>query len=215
MSEKKEENKNDQVVIAIFDSQDFANYGINLFKKWDDADGGVSLGSIGTISKDEKGKIKTHQPHKTGGGAKLGALLGVIAAILTGGTSWLVGAIGGTALGAVGGTFFKKSLHLDKEQVAKLGEHLDQGKVAVIVTCDEHEVAAVSEELTKVGGDIFTYSVPAEAIDEAAAELAATGADQVAAVTEVAAESAAEAVAPEASAAPEAAAPDADSEKSA
>src|SRR5262245_60143425 len=139
-------NKNDHVVIALFDSEDFANYGIDLLKKWDYATEEIKLGAIGIISK--KGdKIKTHVPHKTGGGAKIGALLGVIAAVLTGGASWIVAGLGGSALGAVTGSFFKKSLHLTKEEIEALGKQLDDGKVAVVVTCDEHEIEETSKHL--------------------------------------------------------------------
>src|SRR5262245_8285302 len=131
-------NKNDHVVIALFDSEDFANYGIDLLKKWDNATDDIKLGAIGTITK--KGdKVKTHVSHRTGGGAKVGAVLGIIAAVLTGGASWVVAVAGGSALGAVAGTFFKKSLHLTKEDIDALGKQLDEGKVAVVITCDDFE----------------------------------------------------------------------------
>jgi hypothetical protein len=167
-------NKNDQVVIALFDSEDFANYGIDLLKKWDYATEEVKLGSIGTISM-KGGKVKTHVPHKTGGGAKVGAVVGLIAAVLTGGTSWIVGAIGGSALGGITGAFFKKSLHLTKQEIEALGKQLENGKVAVVVTCDEHEVEATRKQLAQYGGTLTSYAVPEEALTEAADALADTG----------------------------------------
>jgi len=165
-------NKNDQVVIALFESEDFANYGIDLLKKWDYATEEIKLGAIGTISM-KNGKVKTHSPHKTGGGAKVGAVVGLIAAVLTGGTSWVVGAIGGTALGGITGAFFKKSLHLNKQEIEALGRQLESGKVAVIVTCDAHEVEATGKQLTQYGGVLTTYSVPEEALTEAVDALTA------------------------------------------
>jgi hypothetical protein len=167
------DNKNDHVVIALFDSEDFANYGIDLLKKWDYATPDIKLGAIGTITK--KGdKVKTHVAHKTGQGAKVGALLGIIAAVLTGGASWIMAAAGGGALGGIAGSFFKKSLHLTKEEIETLGKELDRGKVAVVVTCDEHEVEATGKQLTQYGGDLTTYTVPEVALTEAADALAAT-----------------------------------------
>jgi hypothetical protein len=108
-------------------------------------------------------------PHKTGKGAKVGTVLGLIAAVLTGGTSWIVGAAGGAALGGVAGSFFKKSLHLTQEEIQALGQELARGKVAVVVTCDEHEVEATGKQLTQYGGVLTTYTVPEAALTEAAA----------------------------------------------
>jgi hypothetical protein len=161
-------NKNDHVVIALFENEDFANYGIDLLKKWDWEEKTVTLGAIGVIQK--KGdKVKTHVPHKTGKGAKVGTVLGIIAAVLTGGTSWIVGAAGGAALGGITGSFFKKSLHLTKEEIQALGQELDRGKVAVVVTCDADEVEATSQKLTQYGGDVKGYAVPEAALTEVAA----------------------------------------------
>jgi outer membrane lipoprotein SlyB len=166
-------NKNDHVVIALFDNENFANYGIDLLKKWDNANDEVKLGAIGVITK--KGdKVKTHVPRKGGGGAKVGAVVGLIAAVLTGGTSWIVGAMGGSALGGITGAFFKKSLHLTKQEIEELGAHLDAGKVAVVVTCDEHEIEETSKHLYQYGGVVNNYTVPDEALTEAADALAAT-----------------------------------------
>lgn len=167
------ENKNDHVVIAVFDSEDFANYGIDLLKKWDNANDEVKLGAIGTITK--KGdKVKTHVSHQTGKGATVGAVIGVIAAVLTGGASWIVAGLGGSALGGITGSFFKKSLHLTKDEIEALGKQLDEGKVGVVVTCDAHEVEITGKQLTQYGGVLNTYSVPTEAISEVADAITTT-----------------------------------------
>jgi len=159
------ENKNDHVVIALFDSEDFANYGIDLLKKWDNATDEIKLGSIGTITK--KGdKVKTHVSHQTGRGATIGAVLGIIAAVLTGGASWIVAGLGVGVLGGITGSFFKKSLHLTKEEIEKMGKELDEGKVAVVVTCDAFEVEETSKHLEMYGGVLNTYAVPSEALTE-------------------------------------------------
>jgi hypothetical protein len=169
-------NKNDHVVIALFDDENFANYGIDLLKKWDYANNEVKLGAIGFITK--KGdKVKTHVPRKGGGGAKVGAVVGVIAAVLTGGTSWIVGAMGGSALGGITGAFFKKSLHLTKQDIEELGAQLEAGKVAVVVTCDEHEIEATSKQLAQYGGVLTSYAVPEDALAEVADTVSATQAE--------------------------------------
>ncbi|MFN8497403.1 MAG: DUF1269 domain-containing protein [Anaerolineae bacterium] len=205
------DNKNEHVVIALFDNQQFADYGIDHLKQWDRANDEVKIGVIGTIFK--KGdKVKTHVAHKTGGGAKVGLVLGVIAAILSGGTTLIAGAVAGGVAGGVAGSFFKKSLHLTKEETDALGQELDRGRVAVVVTCDEAEVEAVSQQLTQWGGDVKGYAVPTEAVAEAAAALPETteepAADEAAAAEATAQPAAETTAAPEATAAP-AAAPEA------
>ncbi len=170
------DNKNEHVVIALFDNQQFADYGIDNLKQWDRANDDIKLGVIGTITK--KGdKVKTHVAHRTGGGAKVGAVLGIIAGVLSGGVTLVAGAVGGAVLGGIGGSVFKKSLHLTKEEIQALGQELDKGRVAVVVTCDENEVEALSQELARWGGDVKGYAVPAEALSEAAAAVAAAPAE--------------------------------------
>ena len=181
------DNKNDQVVVALFDNDEFANYGISHLKEWDRANADIKLGVIGKISK-EGDKVKTHVAHKTGKGAKVGAVLGIIAAVLSGGATLVAGTVAGGVLGGVTGSFFKKSLNLTKEEIEALGQGLDRGKVAVVVTCDNGEVAPLSQELTQLGGDVKGYAVPTEALTEAAAAMPAvadeTAADAIAATPE-------------------------------
>ncbi|MFN8473649.1 MAG: hypothetical protein U0822_15780 [Anaerolineae bacterium] len=124
------DNKNEQVVIALFDNQQFADFGIDHLKQWDRANDEIKLGVIGTITK-HGDKVKTH----------------------------------------VDGSLFNRSLHLTKEQIDALGEELDRGKVAVVVTCDENEVEPLKEQLARWGADVKGYGVPTEAFAEAAAAI--------------------------------------------
>jgi uncharacterized membrane protein len=159
------DNKNDQVVIALFPSVQAAEQAVEALKNWDDANDDVKLGAIGTITK-EGDKIKTHLGRKTGKGLAVGAVLGVVAAAL-GPVGWIGGAVAGGALGGVVGSFLKKSVDLDKEAIDKLGVELDRGLVAVVVACDDFEVGPTSDHLAMAGGTIYTYQVPAEAVEEA------------------------------------------------
>ena len=173
------ENQNDWVIVATFENENAADQAITALKKWDKANEEIKLGAIGTIYKKDD-KVKTHLSRKTGKGAKVGAALGVIAAVLSGGVTLVGGVITGGVLGGVAGSFFKKSLHLTTNEVQAIGAELDAGKVAVIVACDEPEVGPTSAQLTAAGGSIKTYMLPpelltetAEAIEAAAPEAAA------------------------------------------
>jgi uncharacterized membrane protein len=159
--------KDQNVVIAFFASEEAANDASDLLKKWDKANNDIQLGAVGTIYKKDD-KIKTKVGHKTGSGARTGAILGIIAGVLSGGITLVGGAVAGGAGGGILGSFFKKSLNLNKEEIASLGAKLDAGQVALVVTCDDNEVEGVSAQLKDSGGTLNTFTVPEEALDEAA-----------------------------------------------
>ena len=62
-------------------------------KGWDKANADIKVGAIGVLVKDKDGKIKTHKLGKrdTVTGAGVGVVLGIIAAILSGGIALLLG----------------------------------------------------------------------------------------------------------------------------
>jgi|WetSurMetagenome_2_1015567.scaffolds.fasta_scaffold735377_1 outer membrane lipoprotein SlyB len=165
--EEKPKDENHHVVIALFADRAVAESAMEGIKDYDRINDYFELGTIGTISK-EGDKIKTQVDRKTGKGATIGAVVGVIGAVLTGGASLLVTAVGAGALGGALGSFFKKSMHLTQEEIAQIGQELDGGRVAVVVTCDDFEIPLVTEFMVSSKGTVRTYSVPQEAVAEAA-----------------------------------------------
>jgi len=159
-------NKNDHVVIALFASREAADDTVAMLKHWDKGNKEIQLGSVGTITK-EGDKVVTHVGRRTGRGAKVGAVLFVASAVLTGGGTLVASAATGAVAGGVVGTFFNKSTNLTKEEFQQLGAKLDEGHVAVVVTCDEDEVEATTAQLIDAGGQVQSYAVPAEALEEA------------------------------------------------
>jgi hypothetical protein len=149
-----------QLVLAFFANEAAADEAVNKVKAWDKASKEVKLGAIGVLVKDAKGKVKTHKlgARKTGAGAVLGAL----AAVLTGGATLAAGAVVGGILGA----FFKKGLGLSKEDIARIGKALDGGKAAVGVVAPPAEAAAVSAKLAELGGVPETHEVSEEALEQ-------------------------------------------------
>jgi len=186
------DNKNEQVIVAIFDSKAAADAAASDLQAWDKANDEIKLGAVGTISK-ENGKVKTNVGRKTGKGATVGTVIGVIAAILSGGLTLVGGVLVGGATGGIVGAFMKKSTNLTKAEIDQIGQELDAGRVAVIVTCDEHEVTPTREQLISAGGKVRGYTVPQEAFTEAAkavegADAAAVEAAPAEVVTEALAE---------------------------
>ena len=97
--EEKQKNENDIVLVAFFANEEAAQSAIDGIKLWDKQYEGIKLGEIGTISKDGD-KIKTHVGRKTGKGVAIGAAVGVIGAVLTGGLSLIATTVGaGSAVG--------------------------------------------------------------------------------------------------------------------
>jgi len=141
---------------------------VNKIKQWDKASKEVKLGAIGVLVKDDKGKIKTQKLGQRQTGA--GAVLGALAAVLTGGISLLWGAVGGGILGA----FFHKGLGLSKDDLARIDSELDGGKAAIGILAKPDEAAGVAAKLTELGGVPETHEVSDEALEqvEVAAESA-------------------------------------------
>lgn len=156
--------KNQQLILAFFDSEAIADGAVNELKNWDKASKEIKLGEIGILVKDDKGKIKQHKlgSRRTGVGAILGV---IVAAIATGGLSLL----GGAVLGGILGAFFHKGVGMSKEDLARLDSQLNEGKAAVAVLAKDEEVAAVSAKLAELGGKPETHEVTEEAVAQAQA----------------------------------------------
>lgn len=159
-------DKNENVVVAIFEDRAAAEAAIERLKAWDEASKDIKLGAIGLLYK-EDGEVKSSIGHQGGRGLRIGALVGVIAGVLTGGVGVAGGAVVGGAAGGAIGSFFAKSLHLSEAECESLGQELELGKAAVVVTCDEYEISSTRTNLEKSGGAAKVYVVPSKAVDEA------------------------------------------------
>ncbi len=153
-----------QLVLVYYGNEAAADEAVNSLKQWDKATKDIKLGAIGILAKDEKGKVKTHKVGKRNTG--LGALLGVIAAVLSGGISLLGGIVGGGIIGAL----FHKGLGISKEEMSKIDSNLNDGKAAVGVLVKADEVEAVTSKMTELGGlAAAAYEVSDEVVEEAVA----------------------------------------------
>jgi hypothetical protein len=155
-----------QLVLAFFENEVAADAAVNNIKQWDKASKDIKLGAIGILVEDEKGNVKTHKLGQKKSGTF--AVLGALAAVLTGGATVLGSALVGGILGA----FFHKGLGLSKEDVARISKELDGGKAAVGILAQPDEAAGVSAKLAELSGKPETHEVSEEALDQvqAAAE---------------------------------------------
>ncbi len=158
-----------QLVLAFFDSEADADRAASDLKAWDGASDEVKLGAIGVLVKDENGKIKTHKlgARAGGKGAKTGIILGVVAAILSGGVTLLGGIVGGAVGGGILGSLFHRGLGMSDDDISRIGHELDQGRAAVGVVVTAAEAPSVSAMLKDLGGKPESHSVADEAMDKA------------------------------------------------
>jgi uncharacterized membrane protein len=173
------ENKNDQLVVAYFDSKGQAEQAADSLKSWDKASEDIKLGALAVVSKNEKGKVETTKlgPRNTGKGAKIGVIAGVATGVLTGGLSVLGGALLGGILGGGAGTLSKQGIGLSKEDLDHMNSELDAGHAALLVMVDAAEAADTTAELTRLGGKAQASEVAPEAVAQAEQALSSAPAD--------------------------------------
>lgn len=161
---------NDKLILALFADEAAADAAVQELKTWDKATESVKLGAMGVLAKNEKGEVKTDKLGKRAGkkGAGIGVILGILAAIPTGGLSLLAGTAWGAVGGGIIGSFFHKGLGISKEDMERISKELDNGKAAVGLLVKESEVAAVNAKLAELGGKAEVHDVSEEALEQAA-----------------------------------------------
>ncbi|MFJ1864282.1 hypothetical protein ACIOD1_06600 [Streptomyces sp. NPDC088097] len=84
-----------QLVPAFFPDEDSADQAAQALRDWEKATEYMKVDAIGVLVKDEQGQVKEHKLGRRAGkrGMGIGAVLGVIAAIPTGGLSLVGGAV--------------------------------------------------------------------------------------------------------------------------
>lgn len=166
------------LVLSVFDTEQQADEAAAALKTWDKASEDIKFGGIGILVKDANGQIKEHKvgPRRGGKGAGVGLLLGVVAAVPTGGLSLAAGAAAGVVGGAIVGSFFEKGFkELGKDEAERINKELDAGHAALGVLVSLPNADTVSAELTRLGGRSESHVINDEEMQQAdtAAETAA------------------------------------------
>jgi uncharacterized membrane protein len=190
-------NKNDRMVVAYYDSEAAARNAAEALQEWDKKDSDIKLGAIAIITLDPKtGKLDAKEvggQRKTKSGALWGTAVGAAAGLLTGGLALipatLLGAGGGSAVGAM----FHKKVGVSDTDRDELTANLRAGGAALVVMADDFETDATKRQMASTGGKAEAYEMPAETI-EAITEAAEAQAEAVEAVDEAVEEVAEETV---------------------
>ena len=132
----------------------------------------IELEDAVTLVRTREGKVKLrHNTHHTVGGALAGGALGtVLGLMLLNPVFALLGAIGGTAVGALSGS--STHLGIKEEFMQELAEHLKPGSSALCVMVRE-SLDKVMEELGKFGGNVL-HTPMGEGYEEKLEEIIAT-----------------------------------------
>src|SRR2546421_10792821 len=93
------------LVLAFFENEDAADGAAHALGEWAKENRRVQLDAVGVLVKDEEGEIKTHKlgPREGRKGIGVGAVLGVVGALASGGVALIEGAAPGGARGGDGG----------------------------------------------------------------------------------------------------------------
>lgn len=167
--------QNRQLVIAVFADPAAAHAAATDLKGWDKASDDVKAGAIGILVPDGHGGIRQEYVggRATGKGAEIGAILGLIAAVPTGGLSLLAGAVSGTAGGAVLGTFYHQQLGLSGADRERLAREIGTGRAAVGVLVSADEAEAFRIKLSELGGASQLHEITDEGVKTATMAAAA------------------------------------------
>jgi uncharacterized membrane protein len=166
--------QNQQLVVALFETQGAAKQAAEALKQWDKANDDVKAGAVGVLTADGKGGIKQDLmgPRASGKGATVGAILGLIAAVPTGGLSLLGGVLGGGVGGGIVGAFFHKHLGMDEGERDRLAKEIAGGCAAVGVLAIPEEAEAFAAKLRELGGRPESYEITEEGAAQATAAAA-------------------------------------------
>jgi hypothetical protein len=151
-----------RVVISLFDDEAAADSAAAVLNESEVA----KHHAIGVLALDERGDLKAHKlgAHSVYKGAGIGFVLALLGPVGVG--------IGATAGGALG-LLHHKGLGLSDRDRERISAELALGKAAVGVLADYEEGPAIDAKLTELGGLSEVHAFSDEALEEAAAAVAA------------------------------------------
>jgi len=162
------------LVLAFFENEDAADGAAHALGEWAKENRRVQLDAVGVLVKDEEGEIKSHKlgPREGRKGIGVGAVLGVVGALASGGLTLIEGAALGGASGGIVGSLFHKGLGMSSQDLTRIGGRLDEGHAAVGALVPPRQAESVSEELEALGGEAETHRVTPSELPEPSAGVA-------------------------------------------
>jgi hypothetical protein len=156
----------DYVIIAFFDNEFATRKAADALKHWDVERKDIQLGACGVIV-EKNGELKTHIGRWGGHEARVGAVIGVIAAVFSGGLDL----VGGGMIGGGVGSFFRRANHLEERDFEIIMEMLQAGKGILLVTCNSDELDDTAEQVKVLDGHVSVWELPAGTLNETAKDM--------------------------------------------
>ena len=157
----------DYVVIALFDDEFAARQAADALRNWDKERNDIRLGGCGVIV-EKNGRLRTHVGRWGGHEARVGAAIGVIAAVFSGGLGLVGGAVAGSVTGGAIGSFFRHARHLQERDFEIIMEALHAGNGLLLAACNSDELNDTAEQVKVLGGHVSAWELPAGTLDETA-----------------------------------------------
>jgi uncharacterized membrane protein len=152
---------NSHLVLAFFPSESEADGAASALRGFARQNKRVQLEAVGVLVQDAEGNVKTHKlgPTESRKGIGIGAVLGLVAGIASGGLTLAQGAALGAGGGGVLGLLVHKNLGMSKEDLERIRSRLDDGHAAVGALVPSNQAPAIVEELEALGGEPQTHVV--------------------------------------------------------
>jgi len=143
-----------RLVVVFFGSRDEAEIAARRLAAWMRSNPLARLRALGVLAKDPDGAVSTRRlgPRGAREGAGIGLLVGIGAALATGGLTLLHGMVLGVAGGGALGVLFHKRVGLTATERRRIGSHLDSDRAAVVAVVPARQAAAVEEKLEEWHG---------------------------------------------------------------
>jgi uncharacterized membrane protein len=148
------------LIVAAFDTGTGAEEAFKTLKESRDEDL-IGIQAAVALYKDQQGQIHFQDVGLTPAkGAAGGVVLGAVVGVLTGGTGLALGAIGALIGGLVGKK--KRDSRFSANRINQVAASLAPGSSAVVIVMDPGWVVVLEEDLTRLGADVLTASIPAD-----------------------------------------------------
>ncbi len=156
------------LVLALYDSEEQADAAAHVLRN---THAQVKLAGVGVLSLKADGTIKQEKvgPREGWKGLGIGVVLGVVAAIPTGGLSLIPAAAAGAAGGGIIGSLFSRGFDdMSKADAERLATELKNGHAAVGALVEPQEANAVMGILEQQGGRPESHGVSDETLSQMA-----------------------------------------------
>jgi hypothetical protein len=154
------------LVLAVYDTEAQADAAAHVLRNTHSQ---VKLGGVGVLAQDEKGNIKQHKigPREGWKGLGIGVVLGVVAAIPTGGLSLIPAVAAGAAGGGIIGSLFSRGFdEVSKADADRIAAEVKAGHAVVGALTTPQDADEVMAVLAQQGGQTESHGISDDTVKQ-------------------------------------------------